>query len=376
MNSLVLAGFLYESSESTAATGENKSGHIEAAANEGILFFDSQYMLEICTIFPLILYLQDVFPLKLNWLLSFWQVERTLPETLWRFNNQALAKYDPLALVKSAMKSVESVKVTEVLPRLKDGGVFVKFSHPDGTTATEIEGEVSRYLGKNPIKPWFAPFRRVSTNMVVGKPWLEDLHRFPSLRIKVEFVAPPISGAEASELSQETLYSVFRKYGKIAEITSQPSDSKVLPKFAYLDFDRLRHAVMARNCLHGFKVAEELGGGSSGTVLRLSYEPRMKSRWIRDYIANHPRVVIPALAALVATITVAVFDPIRTFFIKAHIDHAFNLKDNMIYKWFKSQASDLLSFRLHRSEEVSLYVDRIGRVADKSYPGQPLCTLG
>jgi hypothetical protein len=49
-----------------------------------------------------------------------------------------------------------------------------------------------------------------------------------------------------------------------------------------------------------------------------------------------------------------VTDPIRTFFIKAHIDHAFNFKDNRIYKWFRSQATEFLTFRLRRTEEVSL----------------------
>lgn len=125
-------------------------------------------------------------------------------------------------------------------------------------------GLVSRYLKENPIKPWFSPFRRIRSNLVVGKPWLEDLYRFPSCRIKVEFV--PISpGGPAAELSQETLYSLFRKYGKLAEISSQPSDSKVLPKFAYLDFARMRHAIMARNCMHGIKVLEAEGGGAAGT---------------------------------------------------------------------------------------------------------------
>jgi hypothetical protein len=245
------------------------------------------------------------------------------------------------------------VKVTEILPRLKDGGAFVKFSHPDGITAKEVEGLVSGYLKENPIKPWFSPFRRVRTNLVIGKPWLEDLSRFPSCRIKVEFV-PTSPGAEAAELSQETLYSIFRRYGKLADISSQPSDSKVVPKFAYLDFARMRQAIMARNCLHGLKVSEEAGGGKTGTVLRLSFEPRMKSHWIRDWLVNHPRVVIPAVAALIATFTVAVFDPIRTFFIKSHIDHAFDLKDYKLYKWFKSQANDFLSFRPRRTEEVSL----------------------
>lgn len=166
---------------------------------------------------------------------------------------------------------------------------------------------------------------------------------------------PTKPGLEAAELSQETLYSLFRKYGKLAEISSQPSDSKVLPKFAYIDFARVRHSIMARNCLHGLKILEEAGGGATGTVLRLSYAPKMKAHWIRDRIVSHPRVVIPILAALVATFTVAVFDPIRTFFIKARIEHVFHIKDNQIYQWLKSQATDLLAFR-RKSEDVSLSV--------------------
>lgn len=64
---------------------------------------------------------------------------------------------------------------------------------------------------------------------------------------------------------------------------------------------------MARNCMHGLKVLEEAGGGKAGTELRLSFEAKMKSHWIRDWIVNHPRVVIPAVAAATALIAAAVF---------------------------------------------------------------------
>lgn len=194
---------------------------------------------------------------------------------------------------------------TEILPRLKDGGAFVKFSHPDGITPKEIEGLVARYLSENPIKPWFNPFRRIRTNLVIGRPWLEDLYRFPSCRIKVEFI-PTTPGGEAAELSQEMLYSLFRRYGKLAEISSQPSDSKILPKYAMLDFAKLRQSIMARNCMHGLKILESEGGGKGGTEIRLSFQPKMKTHWIWDWLVNHPRVVIPLVAALVATATVAV----------------------------------------------------------------------
>lgn len=118
----------------------------------------------------------------------------------------------------------------------------MKFSHANGITAKEIESLVKGYLKENPITPWFNPFRRLHANLVIGKPWLEDLYRFPSTKIKVEFI-PTSPGGEAAEISQENLYSLFRKYGKLAEITSQPSDSKVLPKYAHLDFRRLEESV-------------------------------------------------------------------------------------------------------------------------------------
>ncbi|KAK2629273.1 hypothetical protein QTJ16_000093 [Diplocarpon rosae] len=318
--------------------GENETGHIAAGLNEGILFFD------------------NIFPLKLYWTLRLpWAVEKSLPELLTRFNNSTLGTFEPVALIRRAIPNSIPIKVTEILPRLKDGGAYVKFSHPDGITAKEIEGLLRKYLQEHPIKPWFNPFRRIRTNLVVGRPWLEDLYHFPSSRIKVEFV-PTIPGGEAAELSQETLYSLFRKYGKLAEISPQLSDSKILPKYAYLDFARMRHAIMARNCMHGLKVLEAEGGGAAGTQLRLSFEQKRKTHWIWDWLMNHPRIFIPAVAALLATITVAIFDPIRTFFIKAHIEHSFHLKNNKIYQWFKSQATDIFTFRNHRAEEASLGV--------------------
>jgi len=258
-----------------------------------------------------------------------------------------------MTLVKRAIPSEVPLKVTEILPRLKDGGAFVKFSHADGITPKEIEGLIRGYLKEHRIKPWFNPFRRIRTNLVLGKPWLEDLYRFPSSRLKVEFV-PTSPGGEAAELSQETLYSLFRRYGKIADIMSQPSDSKILPKYAYMDFARMRHSIMARNCMHGFRVLESAGGGKAGTELRLSYEQKIKAHWIRDWLVGHPRIVIPAVAALVATVTVAIFDPIRTFFIKAHVEHSFHIKDTKIYRWFKSQAVDIFTFRHKKQEEAGL----------------------
>lgn len=197
----------------------------------------------------------------------------------------------------------------EILPRLREGGTFVKFSYdPAQIQAAELEKTLRQFLKQNPIKPWFNPFRRVRAFLVHGRPWVEDLNRFPSSVLKVQFV-PASSGQPAAELPQEPLYSLFRRYGKIVDIVAQPVDSKEVPRYAYLCFMKVRHAIMAKNCLHGFTVPDSEGGGNAGTILKLEYVKRKKAHWIRDWLMSHPRIVIPALAALFATITVAVFDP-------------------------------------------------------------------
>jgi len=300
----------------------------------------------------------DIFPLKLRWLLSipFQTRSTSIPELMKRLNSPRLGIADPMSIIKQAVPKHLPVTITEVLPRLKEGGAFVKFSHDPQIQIQEIEGTLRDYLKKNPIKPWFNPWRRVRTFLVQGRPWVEDLRRFPSSKLKVEFL-PKAPGGEAAELSQEQLYSLFRKYGKLADIEPQSPDSKITPKYAFLNFRLTRHAIMAKNCMHGFTLPQSEGGGKGGTVLRLMYEQKMKAHWIRDWIVNHPRITFPLLAALLATFTVAVFDPIRTFFIKAQVTHSFHIEDNTVYKWLKSQltrANDILTFRRHRSEDAGL----------------------
>jgi len=316
---------LTKSWESTL-TGDEKSGHISKSESEAIIFFD------------------NLFPLKLTYLLRrSWSSDHNLADLLKRFDSSSGGLgTDPINLVKRAIPNDLPIKVTEILPQLKDGGAFVKFSHGSDVSPRDIESSLARSLEKHPLRPWFNPFRGVKAGLVRGIPWLEDLNRFPKSRVKVEFTGKD-AGGNAVELSQETLYSVFRRYGKIADINSQPPDSKILPKYAYVDFALVRDAIMARNCLHGFVVDEALGGGKPGTRLSLSYEQRVKPHNIWNWLTSHPRIVIPIVAALLAAITVAIFDPIREFFVKAHIQHSFRLTDNKFYRWIKSQTSDIIS---------------------------------
>ncbi|KAI4161635.1 MAG: hypothetical protein LQ342_004643 [Letrouitia transgressa] len=269
---------------------------------------------------------------------------------------KALPAMDPMAVTRKSLPESLPIQVSKVLPRYKEGGVFVKFSHDPAVPATEIETTLQVYLRDHPIRPWFSPFRRVRSFLVQGRPWLEDLHRFPSSKLKVEFV-PLGPGSETPDLSEETLYGLFRKYGKMGDITPQPAGSKDLPRYAVLHFSRIRHAIMAKNCMHRYIVSESEGGAETETLIKIMYEQRIKAHVVRDWIFNHPRIVIPLIAAFLATFTVAVFDPIRTFFIKSHITHNFHITDNKAYKWLRSQATranDLLRLKRHKTEDASL----------------------
>ncbi|KAG9680438.1 hypothetical protein KCU95_g17656, partial [Aureobasidium melanogenum] len=316
-------GLRYNSFEA----GENKTGHISVDSKEGVLFFNNLY------------------PLRLQWLLRLPLLSAERLFSTLTGGDRSMGAVDPKKVIKGAQEATPDkpvqASVLEVLPRVKEGGAFVKFTYESGSTLADVEAAVKKHLQDHQVRPWWAPITNVRANLVKGKPWVEDLYRLPSQRLRIEFL-PTAPGGEVAELSQEQLYAFFRPYGKLADIVSQPSDSKVLPKFANIDFVTVRKAVMAKNCLHGYVVSEEEGGGKLGTVFRISYEKRQRAKWFIDWLTSHPRIVIPAIAALVAGITVAVFDPIRTAFIKGHITRTLHLEDNRVYRWFKKQASELL----------------------------------
>ena len=59
---------------------------------------------------------------------------------------------------------------------------------------------------------------------------------------------------------------------------------------------------------------------------------------------------------------------IRTFFIKAHVTHSFQISDNKLVRWLRSQATkanDILAFRRHRTEDhglTAIWDDRRGDI--------------
>lgn len=86
--------------------------------------------------------LLDLFPIRLSSLLSRRvETDRHVSDLLKRFNSSSLGIMDPIQLVKRAIPKNLPIKVTEILPRLKDGGAFVKYEYDSSLSVSEIEGK-------------------------------------------------------------------------------------------------------------------------------------------------------------------------------------------------------------------------------------------
>ncbi|GFF42950.1 mitochondrial escape protein 2 [Aspergillus udagawae] len=311
----------YARLNSSHAVSWLETGHIDLKKDEGLFFVN------------------NIFPSQLQWLLRGpLGGLRSYEEAVKRIDRPHLAASDTFQIIQRVVPENLNIQVKEVVPRFREGGAFVKYTRPSNINDADIEASIKENLKEHPIRPWFNPFQKVQVCRVIGRPWIEDLYRIPSPRLKVAF-HPVSPEASAADLSTETLYTLFRPYGKIRDIEKQPSDSKVTPRYAFVEFSRPKYAGMAKNCMHGFTVPEQEGGGKSGTRLKIKYERKIKLSMVKDWLLSHPRIVIPVLAALLAAITVIIFDPMRTFFIKLKIKSTLQTEENGVMQWIRKQAN-------------------------------------
>lgn len=73
---------------------------------------------------------------------------------------------------------------------------------------------------------------------------------------------------------------------------------------ALVTFRSLRSSIIAHNCIHGLAVPS--GASGSTTKLLTMFERPIKAHVIRDWIAAHPRIVVPILVFLLGSLTYTV----------------------------------------------------------------------
>ena len=141
---------------------------------------------------------------------------------------------------------------------------------------------------------------------------------------------------------------MFRQFGRIRDIIPASPSSKELPRFAVITFLYVRSATAAKNCLH--QVVE------NGTKIHISYISVHTAPWfIWDWITSHPRITIPAVAALFAVIMGTIFDPIRTWAIENKITRKWRVESSRIIQWLRRSFNEISGFRRKQSGKEQVW---------------------
>ncbi|KAF8599618.1 hypothetical protein BDV93DRAFT_526000 [Ceratobasidium sp. AG-I] len=303
-----------------------------------------------------------------------------------------------ISRVKSVLESADAhgFKVLDVEPRIKDGGAFVHFEYvsplgstpPDDPTTrltelkalAEVQAAIQTAVVERGGIPSWLGFRRPRRFWLVrGRPWREDMDRFASSILKAEFDGP--------DVHPESLYDVLRPFGRITKLDPPTPPPAGAPRSATVSYARVHSAVLARNCLHGVNLTsygDIFGRSGPGLALaappdtkltRLSvfYERPLKEHAIRNWLASHPRIVLPILFFLLGTLTYTVFDPIRELSVQGKVMNWFDYKDYALYKWLRENTYDRVAFVFSgrptdEAEEPAIWKERTdAKVTLRSY---------
>ncbi|KAK6458941.1 mitochondrial inner membrane protein [Scheffersomyces xylosifermentans] len=247
-----------------------------------------------------VMYFDHIYPLSISRnvmkqaFTAYSMIQHQTPEQL---KEKVLAIASPIP---------EKANITDLVPLKRDCGAFVKFHVPPGIASSDLIKQIQANVQQHEKDYNSNIFRQVlslvwnqhpAVYSVKGTPWIEDLRRYPSTHLKVKF--------EGEVLTEEELYVLFRRYGVIVDILPGPE--------ATIIFKSMRAAISAKNCITGIS----LNKGKS--TLHLQYIPLKRVNYLTDFINNHQKIAIPILIALVATLAVLIFDPIRQWFIESKI---------------------------------------------------------
>ncbi|KAI5818602.1 RNA12 protein-domain-containing protein [Pyronema omphalodes] len=247
--------------------------------------------------------------------------------------------------------NISAIKLRQVYPQGKDGGVLARFEFENAKTLDDDILEIRKYLKEIKVRSGSTYLQRLQIKLnlsfwrrhcikafkVLGTPWLDDMDRFPSRKLKVEFIG---GNGPPSIVQQEDLYRLFRLYGKIADIIPNTTPAGDLPRHAIIRFRNVRGATTARNCLDGYVHQE------SGVKLRILYGRGKNTRRILDWIVNNPRLSFPLIMAVLGFFAVWVFDPVRGWSIRQRIKGGYDFSWRATNKIIIKSLSYVLSYVL------------------------------
>ncbi|KAG7799085.1 hypothetical protein KL929_001162 [Ogataea haglerorum] len=274
-------------------------GEDDDATNTGVILKESKETL---------LYFDRLTPFKAG----RYDFSRLLGSFIMDYSDNGLRKRVLDLAQNSNSPQALQIKGFKYIPR--DGGAFVKLAVPPDMDVKVFNKQIMDNVSKKFNDSIWHYLTHVRCFPVKGTPWIEDLRRYPSPRIKIWYEGP--------QLTQENLYLLLRRYGEINDIIPPPPDSK--DPFTIVIYRSTRAAISARHCVTGIKVGD--------TVVHIQYAPIVKVNLIGNFINNHSRIAIPLLFAILATLAVLVFDPIRYFAVKEKVTSKYSLEKNPYFQ--------------------------------------------
>mmetsp|Transcript_32112 Transcript_32112/g.89908 ORF Transcript_32112/g.89908 Transcript_32112/m.89908 type:complete len:856 (-) Transcript_32112:367-2934(-) len=257
------------------------------------------------------------------WLGNVYPIKRSLYDFRWVFYSKDLRTALPPLFPNH-------VEIERVYPRLKEGGAVVLFKpkNPEVLAYVTVQqvGEAILPHLREKHGSFFREDPRVNT--VIGQPFMENMTGIlPTTKLRVEFWKEdnPTAIEEANEtktkffkrllpsspnlsvLEEETLYSIFSKYGHIQEINMNvsPVPKDAAHPYAIVRFDSLESSISARTCLHR-------AAFPGPYRLRLSYLPVTPTHSkLYNWATSNTRITVFLVAIMATFLTLVLFDPLR-----------------------------------------------------------------
>ncbi|GMM39905.1 Yme2 protein [Hanseniaspora uvarum] len=257
-------------------------------------------------------------------------IEKTKRETLFYFDNvftrtNVLTWYTFFALQNSNKEARQKImdltknnfEMTDFISMRRDGGAFAKFLVPYPYTVADINLKIQKLVQDS--QKGFV-FKRVTCFPTKGTPLVEDMQRLPSRNLIL---------SHEGKLPEQDVYSLFRRYGQIVEISCGD-------KTTLVQFKNLYSAVCAKNCVNGFTL--------NNINLIIKFDKNTSHHLVRNFYVNHTRLAIPLSLALLSILALLIFDPIREYMIELKITKKFQLLNKSYYsnllKYFNKETAD------------------------------------
>ncbi|KAI0048209.1 exonuclease [Auriscalpium vulgare] len=271
------------------------------------------------------LFVDSVFPVRLGtWDLRYY---------FGLFRQEAVLQ-DISSILQDAQN--DDFLPVSVEPHVKDGGVFVRFHHAPDADLNALLVRLRAHVRSKGGVPSSAGLRRGDIWLVQGSPWREDMNRFATPILRVAFDGP--------DPHEEALYSAFRPYGRILDLTPPAPVPGAPYRAATLTYANLRAAIVARNVAHGRAI------DSASTTVRTAFMPPIQAHVARDWVTSHPRISIPVLVFLLGTLTYTIFDPVRRLMIESKVTNWLDYRELRVYQWIRKNTIDRFSLRVPPAE--------------------------